>query len=91
MVIDDNESFNVLIDESGSITKEKIVFNKDGVFKWDKIPESRVALLRYSEVMPDMTGEPCGVWYQNLVLPPEINIKDNACCLTYKNPRNEFV
>jgi len=34
--------------------------------------------------MPDSTGENCGMWFRNLVIPPEMNISDANECLSYK-------
>jgi len=70
---------------------KKIVFKPTGLFEYAQSGVIGDNVMRYSEVMPDMTGEACGIWYLNLVLPKELIVRDSICCFTYMNPRMEFI
>jgi len=36
------------------------------------------------DVMPDKGGEPCGIWYKNIMIPKAMNIKDSNQCMAFK-------
>jgi len=41
--------------------------------------------------MPDKEGEMCGVFFQNLVIPKELMVKDSNCCFSFLHVPNNMV
>jgi hypothetical protein len=34
--------------------------------------------------MPDKRGDPCGIWFKDIVIPDPMNVKDTKDCVIFK-------
>lgn len=61
------------------------MFSPMGLREYDDelLPEQMQLIHRYRDVMPDVAGDACGLWYENLVKLPKLEqlIKDPNTCI----------
>lgn len=87
MAVYSKEIFDIKYNLEGTVTEAKIVFLARGMMKWAKNEEDISSIFEYGMVMPDKAGEACGMWYQALIIPKALGVKDpNECFLFKKVP-----
>jgi len=91
MPVNDNEIFEVISHNEGAVLSSFVVFDREGMYFYKHGQEEKKHLFKYNDVMPDMTGTPCGVYYQNLVLPTALDVPDANCCFTFKKNPDKWV
>jgi len=65
-----------------------VEFNDAGI-KISNADNTGTQLFYYKDILPDKTGDACGMWYENIVVPEALEIKDNNCCFIWKKvPQN---
>lgn len=41
--------------------------------------------------MPDKAANPCGVWFDDIVVPPDLKIEDNNQCFQFKYEPSKWI
>lgn len=49
------------------------------------------SVYEYKEVAPDSIGENCAVWYQNIIVPKDMDLRDPNCCFVFKKAPDSMV
>lgn len=62
----------------------EIVFSSEGIIKYNVDPTVIDIIFDVKNIMPDNSGEPCGVWFKDIVVVPELAVDDVNECMIFK-------
>lgn len=91
MAVNKKEIFKIKWNEETTVSEADIVFDTRGMLKWAEDLSEASIIYEYGQVMPDKAGEACGFWYQALVIPSQLNIKDPNECILFKKVPDTMV
>lgn len=84
------DKFNIKSHELGQVLTNTVEFNDHGL-KITNSDDSGPQLFYYKDILPDKKGDACGMWYENIVVPEALEIKDTNCCFIWKKVPSNMV